>query len=137
MNKSTSSLIIDLIVEIKKNFLNYHSDSSVPILYLLIFKILDKNHETRVSDLAKILGISKPSITEIVQKMERGGIIYKECGKDKREKFIYLTDKGNKKKKEYKDNFQFYIDSKIRQMSVKDRNIFEKDIKEIVSVLKK
>ena len=138
MNKnSISSLIIDLIVEIKKNFLNYHSTNNVPILYLLIFKSLEDNSEMRVSDLARIFGISKPSITEIIQKMENEGIVYKKQGKDKRDKYIILTDKGLRKKFKYKKEFRDYIENKINKMSLKDKNILKRDLDSVISILQK
>ncbi|MCL4392826.1 MarR family transcriptional regulator [Patescibacteria group bacterium] len=138
MNKnSISSLIIDLIIEIKKNFLNYHSTNNVPILYLLIFKSLEDSSEMRVSDLARIFGISKPSITEIIQKMENEGIIYKKQGKDKRDKYIILTDKGLRKKNRYKKEFRIYMENKINKMSLKDKNILKRDLESIISILQK
>ena len=94
---SISLLIIDLIVEIKKNFLNKNV-LNIPIIYLLIFKVLEENKGARVSDLSEIFGISKPSITEIIQKMEDRELVYKKPGIDKRDRNIFLTEKGIKEK---------------------------------------
>lgn len=47
-------------------------------------------------ELAEILGITKPSVTSIVNKMIRLGIVEKhQCSKDGRVYYLKLTEKGN------------------------------------------
>ena len=133
---SISLLIIDLIVEIKKNFLNKNV-LNIPIIYLLIFKILEENKGARVSDLSEIFGISKPSITEIIQKMEDRELVYKKPGIDKRDRNIFLTEKGIKEKAIYKEKFKRFIDKRVQKMSKSDKDIFKKNLESIINILQK
>ncbi|MBT3275293.1 MAG: MarR family transcriptional regulator [Spirochaetales bacterium] len=60
-------------------------------------KIIDTHPLLTSSALAEILKITKPSVTEIVNKLVGSGLVYKQqCSKDGRVFYIVLTDKGKK-----------------------------------------
>ena len=60
-------------------------------------KIIDRHPMLTSSKFAEILGITKPSVTEIVNKLLELDLVYKEqCSRDGRVFYIVLTDKGKK-----------------------------------------
>ena len=60
--------------------------------YLETVLILSKiNGEARISDIAEKLNISKPSVTEAIDKLSQDGYVYKEKYKP-----VSLTEKGKK-----------------------------------------
>ena len=60
-------------------------------------KIIDRHPVLTSSRLAEILRITKPSVTEIVNKLTESGLVYKEqCKHDGRVFYIVLTERGKK-----------------------------------------
>lgn len=60
-------------------------------------KIIDQHPILTSSKLAEILQITKPSVTEIVNKLrDRGFVSKKQCPRDGRVYYILLTEKGKK-----------------------------------------
>lgn len=60
-------------------------------------KIIDQHPGMTSSRLAEILQITKPSVTEIVNKLTESGLAYKEqCKHDGRVFYIVLSEKGKK-----------------------------------------
>ncbi|MCW7552372.1 MarR family transcriptional regulator [Endozoicomonas gorgoniicola] len=58
---------------------------------------IDKTPDLTTSQFAKLLNITKPSVTEIINKLHKAGCIYrKKDPNDGRVHFIELTDKGKK-----------------------------------------
>lgn len=56
---------------------------------------ISKYEYITISELAEILNISKPSITQMIKKFEKLDCVYKkQCKEDGRVQYIYLTDKG-------------------------------------------
>jgi DNA-binding MarR family transcriptional regulator len=59
--------------------------------------LIDKNPEMTSSELSEILNITKPSITEIINKLTKFECVYREQSElDKRVFYIKLTEKGKK-----------------------------------------
>ena len=57
--------------------------------------LIDKNPEMTSSELSEILNITKPSVTEIINKLTKFECVYREQSElDKRVFYIKLTEKG-------------------------------------------
>jgi DNA-binding MarR family transcriptional regulator len=58
-------------------------------------KYFDNHEGVTTSKLAENLGLSKPTVTDLVKKLVKMGMIYKEsCIKDGRVHYLKLTEKG-------------------------------------------
>lgn len=58
-------------------------------------QVIDEHGDITFSDLAKCEDISKPTVTEMVNRLIDRGCVYKErSSKDRRVSYIRLTDKG-------------------------------------------
>ena len=69
----------------------------LPEKHAQYIKIVDENPMLTSSKLARILKITKPSVTEIVNKLvDLGLVLKKQCPKDGRVFYIELTEKGKK-----------------------------------------
>ncbi len=62
---------------------------------LLILQTLRDNSDLTVGQVAKQVSLSQATVTTIVDRLERGGYVYRERGTaDKRKVYVYLTDKA-------------------------------------------
>lgn len=69
--------------------------SELQINQLHYLKIIDRTADMTFGKFAEILSVTKPSVTEIVNKLIRLKVVEKsQCGKDKRIFYIKLTEKG-------------------------------------------
>jgi len=58
-------------------------------------RTIDENGEVTFTRLAEITRNSKPTITEMINRFERAGCVYRDrCPDDARTRYIRLTDKG-------------------------------------------
>jgi len=58
-------------------------------------KIIDTHDYITISDLAKEVNNSKPTVTEMIKKFTTAGCVYKEkCHHDGRKSYLILTDRG-------------------------------------------
>jgi DNA-binding MarR family transcriptional regulator len=59
--------------------------------------LIEKTQNMTFSELSEILNITKPSVTEIINKLTKLGCVYREqSSSDKRVFYIKLTEKGKK-----------------------------------------
>ncbi len=85
-------------------------------------RVLDGNDGCTQRDMADILHVSRPSITGILQVVEKSGaIIRKPDDADQRLTRVYLTDKGRAMAAELRCVLADYVLETIGQMSKKDR----------------
>lgn len=69
--------------------------SKLQLSQLHYLKIIDRTVDITFGKFAEILNVTKPSVTEIVNKLIRLGCVEKtRCSADKRKFYIKLTDKG-------------------------------------------
>ncbi|MFC3678534.1 MarR family winged helix-turn-helix transcriptional regulator [Bacterioplanoides pacificum] len=62
---------------------------------LLILQTLREQSDLTVGEVAKKVSLSQATVTTIVDRLERGGYVYRERGTaDKRKVYVYLTDKA-------------------------------------------
>lgn len=69
--------------------------SELQINQLHYLKVIDRTIDMSFGKFAEILKVTKPSVTEIVNKLIKVGVVEKtQCTRDKRIYYIKLTEKG-------------------------------------------
>ena len=72
-----------------------YSIAEMTVKQINYLKIIDNYDNMTFSKLAEITKITKPSVTELINKLQGLGCIYKEkCAEDGRVSYIRLTEKG-------------------------------------------
>jgi DNA-binding MarR family transcriptional regulator len=128
--KRLNDVLVDtfnLILRFEEVSLNKIVDVPVTISEVHIIEVIgsQENEETTVSDISSLLGISMPTTTVAVKKLERKGFIIKvPCARDGRRIIISLTDMG---KRVYKAHSLFH-----RRMVKNISNQFRETEKEIL-----
>lgn len=85
-------------------------------------RVLDENDGITQSDMAKILHVSRPSITGMLRTVEKSGaIIRKPDEADQRIIRVYLTDKGQAMAAKLRSVLSDYINQTIGLMTERDR----------------
>lgn len=70
--------------------------SKLQVNQLHYLKIIDRTVDITFGKFAEVLKVTKPSVTEIVNKLIKLGCVEKKrCHKDRRKYYIELTDKGH------------------------------------------
>jgi len=63
--------------------------------HLMVLQTLRENSDLTVGEVAKRISLSQATVTTIVDRLERGGYVYRERSTtDKRKVHVYLTDKA-------------------------------------------
>ena len=100
--KSLNTVLVDtfnLILKYEDFSLKKTTKAPITITEAHIIEVIgaQENMETTVSEIATLLGISMPTATVAIQKLESKGFVEKSpCAKDGRRIIITLTDKGRK-----------------------------------------
>lgn len=90
-------------------------------------KIIDKTENITSSTLAEILNITRPSVTEIINKLQKLGCVYKEqCSSDKRVFYIRLTEKGKYILRVKEIATEKFVEEKFNSFSEEEKNTFIK-----------
>jgi DNA-binding MarR family transcriptional regulator len=90
-------------------------------------KIIDKTPNITSSALAEILNITKPSVTEIINKLQNIDCVYREqCSSDKRVFYIKLTEKGENIIKLKAVAAEKFVKEKFNLFTEEEMNIFIK-----------
>lgn len=85
----------ELLLLINKNLTNGLKDSSLTLTNFRIISLIDKEKANTASDLANIIGITLPSISELLVKLTTEGLIKKKVDdSDKRVTILSVTNKG-------------------------------------------
>ena len=75
--------------------MNRHKISELTLKQIEYLKKFDERENTTISQLAEELGLSKPTVTEMVKKFIRLNYVQKEqCSHDARVYYLFLTEKG-------------------------------------------
>jgi len=81
--------------ECRYNVINKHKISGLTLKQIEYLKLFDKKENVTISQLARELGLSKPTVTEMVKKFIRLDCVQKEqCRHDARVYYLFLTEKG-------------------------------------------
>lgn len=85
----------------------------------------DKKQGMYVSALAKKLRVSSPAVSRMIGALESRGYIRRDVDKeDRRNTFVYLTDKGIREKKENEERMQRLMKRVMNRMGEKDMKEF-------------
>ena len=77
------------------NLINELNMSELTLRQIEYIKKIGKYEYITISELADILDLSKPTITQMVKKFEKLDCVYKkQCKEDGRVQYIFLTDRG-------------------------------------------
>ena len=72
-----------------------YSVAEMTVKQIHYLKIIDSSANMTFSELAEKTKITKPSVTDLINKLEGFGCVYKEkCAEDARVSYIRLTEKG-------------------------------------------
>ena len=138
MDKSNTNTIedniIDLITEIKSNFIYGNNFLSSALLLKMIHE--DKKG-IRVVDIARKINISPPSVTEALSKLEKEGYVKKIEGEDRREKILSITKKGEERMNKFTEFMRLEMKEKMSVLSDDDKKKLEKSLSNIVNILHK
>lgn len=94
-------------------------------------KIIDRTVDISFGEFAEILKVTKPSVTEIVNKLIKLGVVEKaQCTQDKRKYYIKLTEKGRNIAR-----LPFLAEQKVVDMIVDSLNDDEIDL--FINLIKK
>lgn len=81
--------------ECRYNVINKHNISGITLKQIEYLKLFDRRENVTISQLAVELGLSKPTVTEMVKKFIRLDCVQKEqCRHDARVYYLFLTEKG-------------------------------------------
>ena len=81
--------------ECRYNVIKKHNISEMSLKQIQYLKKFDRPKHVTISQLAMELGLSKPTVTEMVKKFIRLDYIQKEqCTRDARVYYLFLTEKG-------------------------------------------
>ena len=85
----------ELLLLINENLTNELKVSSLTLTNFRIINLVDKEKANTASDLANIIGITLPSISELLDKLTTEGLIKKKVDDlDKRVTILSVTNKG-------------------------------------------
>ncbi len=126
--------IIDLITEIKSNFIYGNNFLSSALLLKMIHE--DKKG-IRVVDIARRINISPPSVTEALSKLEKKGYVKKIEGEDRREKILSITKKGEERMKKFTEFMRLEMKEKMSVLTDDEKKKLEKSLSNIVNILHK
>ncbi len=102
-----------------------------------LLKYISEHGEATFSDVAIYWQVEKPSITPIAQRLIDLGLLYVAAGKDKRQKFMHLTEKGQSKYVEMKLEVDQFQDELIEDIPIEELLIAESLLDKIHRNLKR
>lgn len=132
--------IVDVLGAIYRNLIrdeedpvSFNSSSQSAVLSVLL-----RNGPTKMSEIGKLLRVSKPNITFLVDKLEKQGFIHREDDKaDRRIKNICLTDLGRTEIEAQKARLHSKIKCRLALLSEQDLMDLEASLRITAEVLKK
>lgn len=120
------------------NFQTISKTCDVPQSHMRVLFLLKRYKEKTMSDMAKAMGISKPNLTPIIDRLiEDGYVERKEGHKDRRKLLIYLTEKGQRYLVELEDKVKEQTRHKLESLSEEDLDALIESTRNIIEILKK
>jgi len=137
-NEETAQSITDLFGLIYRNLIrdendstSFNKDSQSALLSVLL-----RNGPTKMSDIGRILKVTKPNITFLVDKLEEQGLIERKNDEnDRRVVKIYITEAGEEVIVEEKSELQRRIINKLNLLSEKDVQDLNNSLETIQSII--
>ena len=99
MNQSTFQNLNQahlLFIELSKaiNEVLDEQDINISREQMGVFKLLNEHGSLTINEIAEAQGVFKTAISKRISKLQQMGFVIKQVGHDKREKLVYLTEKG-------------------------------------------
>ena len=126
-------LIYRNLIRNENDGISFNSDSQTALLSVLL-----RNGPSKMSDIGKLLNVTKPNVTFLVDKMEEQGLIRRE--KDAEDRRIYkicLTEHGNALINEKKASLHQRIADKLGLLSQEEATSFQQAMGTITEILRK
>ena len=108
-----------------------HNVAEMTVTQINYLKIIDQHDNMTFSMLAEKTGITKPSVTGLINKLEEMECIYKEpCSHDKRVSYIRLTERGT--------NIARYEQTAVKNLIQRImKSLNEKEVQALIQLLQK
>jgi len=95
MNKGTTKEVFDAIVKLRVHLLRQFHSRDVSMLTMGALHMLWMEGEHAVSDIAKRLGVSSPSVSVMLKNLYKKGLIHRRNDpRDRRRVLVSLTSRG-------------------------------------------
>lgn len=127
---SKCSLVIS---EEKEKLIQKEELNNIPYGYFRIMYWITLLEEPTVTSLAKVMNMTKPTITVHIQKMQKAGLVYKEkSNEDKRVSYIRLSETGKRVEEAEKNAFDRLSNIVEEKLSKSDWNTFKRLLEELI-----
>ncbi|MBL7130532.1 MAG: MarR family transcriptional regulator [Candidatus Omnitrophica bacterium] len=133
--REVSALVPKLISSIKGNLMLSEVVTTQQMITILL---LSEIGTSKVSAIAKRMGVSPPTITGIVDRLQKSGYVNRfRDSKDRRVVFVKLTKKGHKFVEKLKKTIQRRWSQILVYLTDEERLAYVKILKKIINVLAK
>ncbi len=126
-------LIYRNLMRDENDSISLNADSQSALLSVLL-----RNGPTKMSEIGKLLNVTKPNITFLVDKMEEHGLIKREKdAEDRRVSKICLTEQGRAVIEEKRNSQYRKIASRLGRLSAEDREALKQAVEIASKTLRK
>lgn len=116
---------------------NILKERGLSLTHLRIMFILKKREIITSTEIGKILEISKPNITVLVDKLVENNLIERNSGKDRRSILLSLTPNGKVLLKDYMNEVKKSFRDKMSDFSEEDLLLFKETLTNIKKIIDK
>ncbi len=111
---------------------------STRIQWIALYFLLTADKAMSQKELAALMNIQDPSIARLIDRMERDGLLHRiENPKDKRMKFLELTETGQLKAEALMPYGQEFSDLLLEDITDEEVEIFQKVLKKMLNNIMK
>ncbi|MFH5836559.1 MarR family winged helix-turn-helix transcriptional regulator [Proteiniclasticum sp. C24MP] len=139
--KEAGENILSMTIVMHSKFVNFHTISKtceVPQSYIRVLFILKKFRAMTMSEMAKIMVISKPNLTPVIDRLIEDGYVERMPGpKDRRKLVISLTDQGRTYLEEVEEKVKDHTAGKLESLSAEDLDTLNEASGKIIEIIRK
>jgi len=139
--KEAGENILSMTIVMHSKFVNFHTLSKtceVPQSYIRVLFILKKFRAMTMSEMAKIMVISKPNLTPVIDRLIEDGYVERMPGpKDRRKLVISLTDQGRTYLEEVEEKVKDHTAGKLESLSAEDLDTLNEASGKIIEIIRK
>lgn len=140
LNKISDNLL-NMVVELHKKTFNKDQlikGVCMPPSHVKVLFHLSHSGSSSLSKLAHSIGVSKPNMTPIIDKLIQDGFIHRyEDPKDRRKLRVELTEKANELLSTQNQKFKDLISEKLLMLSDEDLISLEDSLEKIINIIVK
>lgn len=133
--------ILSMTIVMHSKFVNFHTISKtceVPQSYIRVLFILKKFRAMTMSELAKVMVISKPNLTPVIDRLIEDGYVERRPGpKDRRKLVISLTDQGRAYLEEVEAKMKEHTADKLESLTEEDLDALNEASGKIIEIIRK